>query len=162
MASLQDFGTEQAELGITQAVSQEAQSARASKPARAAACRPITAVSAGVALVCMAAVGVWTLRPLWPQKLPGDSSSLENKQADTAESFSDWYQNSSWFESYSVDPARVRLWRRQTTDQDTDAICNDGTPGAFYVRPGQGQGSRRQDLILFSMCTPPTDGLWGK
>ncbi|KAK9841444.1 hypothetical protein WJX74_005942 [Apatococcus lobatus] len=140
----EDLASEQDELGVTQAVSQVSHSARASKPFSSATCRPCSAAAAGLALVCMVAVGFWTLKPPMLQALRGhNADALDSTQTDAADDFSNWFQNSSWFENYSVDAARQKMWRRLTTDQDRDAVCNDGTPGAFYVRPGQGQGSRR-------------------
>ncbi len=116
--------------------------------------RSCTAAQAGLArlglataVLALIAVSLWTRSSWQPLSLlsmgetkisqPGSSGgSLEDE-------FSNWYQNSSWFDSYEVDPARERMWRRWTTDYDQDAVCNDGTPGAFYVRRGQGQASNR-------------------
>ena len=139
IAPLQGAGSGDRESGTLQSGSHESQSAL--QPPSPACCRPSLAARAGLALVCVVAIAFWALKPL-PLHSPLGANS-EGKQTDTAEDFSDWYQNSSWFESYSVDPARQRMWRRQTTDQDRDAVCNDGTPGTFYVRPGQGQGARK-------------------
>lgn len=136
---LQAAGSGPREPGILEFGSHESQTAL--QPPSPAFCRPSLAARAGLPLVCVVAIAFWALKPL-PLHSPLGASS-EGKQTDIAEDFSDWYQNSSWFETYSVDPARQRMWRRQTTDQDRDAVCNDGTPGTFYVRPGQGQGARR-------------------
>ena len=71
----------------------------------------------------------------------GHRESLQN--AELREEFSDWFQDSDWYQHYNVDFERIKMWRRITTVEDADAVCNDGSPGVFYVRPGQGQGSKR-------------------
>ncbi len=65
------------------------------------------------------------------------------QRAELREEFSDWFQDNEWLQHYNVDFQRIKMWRRITTIADADAVCNDGTPGVFYVRPGQGQGSKR-------------------
>ncbi|KAK9861127.1 hypothetical protein WJX84_011284, partial [Apatococcus fuscideae] len=72
---------------------------------------------------------------------PGRHEALQN--AELREEFSDWFQSNEWHQHYNVDFERIKMWRRLTTVEDADAVCNDGTPGVFYVRPGQGQGSKR-------------------
>ena len=84
------------------------------------------------------------------------------QRAELREEFSDWFQDNEWLQHYTVDFQRIKMWRRITTMADADAVCNDGTPGVFYVRPGQGQGSKRcvghRFCFLRLVCCFP-DGL---
>ena len=79
--------------------------------------------------------------PQRPGGFSGRHATLQN--ALLREEFSDWFQTSDWHQHYNVDFERIKMWRRLTTLEDADAVCNDGTPGVFYVRPGQGQGTKR-------------------
>ncbi len=70
--------------------------------------------------------------------------------------FSNWFQDDGWHEHYEVARGRGAMWRQWTTEMDPLAVCNDGSPGAFYVRRGQGQGLNRYELFIASLphCEP--------